>query len=511
MAFSTSDTIVAIATPPGRGGIGVVRLSGSNARAIAGGLITHARPLEPRHATFTLVKNPTYVDPTCFDPTCVDAAYVVDASYVVSGFSRTVSDPQASSRTLTEVGRKNVTDVEADNLHVTDAIDHVVVTYFPGPHSYTGEDVVELSAHGSPVVLRAIVAAGVAGGARLAEPGEFTLRAFLNGRIDLPQAEAVADLIDAVTPLQARAAFDQLQGTLTTAIAGIDAALFDLIARLEASVDFPDEGYHFIDPGALAGAIDDLREQTMKLLAAGARGRLVREGLQIAIIGKPNVGKSSVFNALAGASRAIVTDVPGTTRDLVTEAIDLDGLRATLVDTAGLRSPTDVVEALGVARSKQAHAVADLTLLVLDRSLPLDADDREAISQTIDRHRLIVANKADLPPAWRDGEMSAAVSVSATGGAGLDELRRQIAAALDIELLADRPAITNVRHIALVQRAHDALARARTAALADGATLSEEFVLADLQDARSALEEVNGRRTSDDVLAHIFSKFCVGK
>jgi len=169
------------------------------------------------------------------------------------------------------------------------------------------------------------------------------------------------------------------------------------------------------------------------------------------------------------------------------------------------------VEALGVARSKQAHAVADVTLLILDRSLPLDADDREAISQTIDRNRLIVANKADLPPAWRDGDTGAMVSVSATTGAGLDELRRHIAAALDIELLADRPAITNVRHIALVQRAHDALARARTAALADGATLSEEFVLADLQDARSALEEVNGRRTSDDVLAHIFSKFCVGK
>lgn len=512
MAFSTTDTIVAIATPPGRGGIGVVRLSGSEARAIAGGLITHARPLEPRHATFTLVKNSGYVDPS----------YVLDPSHahVVSGFpalsesegsgtgrvvgsSRTVNDAEASGRT--------VLDTEPGSQTVTDAIDHVVVTYFPAPHSYTGEDVVELSAHGSPVVLRAIVAAGVACGARLAEPGEFTLRAFLNGRIDLPQAEAVADLIDAVTPLQARAAFDQLQGTLTTAIAGIDGALFDLIARLEASVDFPDEGYHFIDPGALAGAIDDLRERTRTLLAAGARGRLVREGLQIAIVGKPNVGKSSVFNALAGASRAIVTDVPGTTRDLVTEAIDLDGLRATLVDTAGLRSTTDVVEALGVERSKQAHAVADLTLLVLDRSRPLDADDRNVIAQTIDRNRLIVANKADLPPAWRDGDAGATVAVSATTGAGLDELRRHIAAALDIELLADRPAITNVRHIALVQRAHDALARARTAALADGATLSEEFVLADLQDARSALEEVNGRRTSDDVLAHIFSKFCVGK
>jgi tRNA modification GTPase len=465
MAFSTSDTIVAIATPPGRGGIGVVRLSGADARAIACGLIEHTRPLEPRHATFTTIR----------------------------------PKPETPGT------------VVAQDFSPAHAIDHAVVTYFPGPHSYTGEDVVEVSAHGSPLVLRAIVAAGVACGARLAEPGEFTLRAFLNGRIDLPQAEAVADLIDAVTPLQARAAFDQMQGTLTTAIARIDEVLFDLIARLEASVDFPDEGYHFIDPKGLARAIDDLLARTTRLLADGGRGRLVREGLQIAIVGKPNVGKSSLFNALAGASRAIVTDIPGTTRDLVTETIDLDGLRATLVDTAGLRPTVDIIEAEGVARSKQAHAVADLTLVVLDRSQPLDADDRGVFAQTEEHQRLIVANKADLAPAWRDGAPAAAVAVSASTGDGMDELRRRIAAALDVDLLSDRPAITNVRHIALVQQAHDALTRARTAALDDGATLSEEFVLADLQDARSALEEVNGQRTSDDVLAHIFSRFCIGK
>ena len=507
MAFSTTDTIVAIATPPGRGGIGVVRLSGPDARAIASGLIAHAGPLEPRHATFTLARLPTYVDPSRI-PTHVDSSYVVSGPLP----SHSANRAEAGSRTEpdSQVSR-TATGVEADSRIMTDAIDHVVATYFPAPHSYTGEDVVELSAHGSPVVLRAIVAAGMAGGARLAEPGEFTLRAFLNGRIDLPQAEAVADLIDAVTPRQARAAFDQLQGTLTTAIAAIDATLFDLIARLEASVDFPDEGYHFIDPGALAKAIDDLREKTTKLLADSGLGRLVREGLQIAIVGKPNVGKSSVFNALAGASRAIVTDIPGTTRDLVTETIDLDGLRATLVDTAGLRPTTDIVEALGVARSRQAHAVADLTLLVLDRSQPLDEEDHDAISQTIERNRLIVANKTDLPSAWPDGDTSAAVCVSATTGAGLDGLRRRIVSALDVDLLTDRPAITNVRHIALVRQADDALGRARRAALANGATLSEEFVLADLQDARRALEEVNGQRTSDDVLAHIFSKFCVGK
>src|SRR6267142_895120 len=304
--FSTTDTIVAIATPPGRGGIGVVRLSGPDALAIARRLITHQGELVPRHATFTR----------------------------------------------------------------THAIDQVVVTYFPSPHSYTGEDVVELSAHGSPVVLRAIVESAIAHAARLAEPGEFTLRAFLNGRMDLMQAEAVADLIDAVTPLQARAAFDQLQGTLTRVIADIDAALFDLVARLEASVDFPDEGYHFLPPSDVAAAIDGLLDRTRALLAGARRGRLIREGLQVVIVGAPNVGKSSLFNALVGSGRAIVTDIPGTTRDLVTEVIDLDGLRVTLVDTAGLRETHDPIEVEGVARSHQAVAVADLVLSVEDQSRP---------------------------------------------------------------------------------------------------------------------------------------------
>src|SRR6476620_7204004 len=227
--FSVTDTIVAIATPPGRGGIGIVRLSGPNAQAIAQRVIDRKTPLEPRHATFVKV----LMEPGEEMP-------------VVSGFSRTVT---------------------------TTAIDHAVATLFPAPHSYPGDEVVEISAHGSPVVLRAIVAAATAAGARLAEPGEFTLRAFLNGRIDLMQAEAVADLIDASTPLQARAAFDQLDGTLTRTIAEIDASLFDLIARLEASIDFPDEGYHFVEPAALAKAVDDLAAQTGALLADARRGR----------------------------------------------------------------------------------------------------------------------------------------------------------------------------------------------------------------------------------------------
>ena len=476
--FSTSDTIVAIATPPGRGGVGVVRLSGPGAREIAGRLVTHNGALEPRHATLTQAVRLT--------PDTHEVQLRPDAtsdSYMVSSFSRAVFDR-------------------------AEAIDQVVATYFPAPASYTGDDVVELSAHGSPVVLRAILTSAIASGARLAAPGEFTLRAFLNGRIDLMQAEAVADLVDAVTPLQSRVAFDQLQGTLTRAVGEIDAALFDLIARLEASIDFPDEGYHFVNPAAVASAVDALVERTTALLAGARRGRLVREGLQIAIVGKPNVGKSSVFNALVGTSRAIVTDVPGTTRDLVTEVIDLDGLRVTLVDTAGLRQARDIVEAEGIERARRAQAVSDLILMVLDGSVALEDDDRIMSCQSTDSKTLIVINKADLLPAWQDPNL---LRVSAKSLEGLQELRERLVAALDIEPLRDRPEITNVRHIALVQRAHEALLRGREAALAQGGSLSEEFVLADLQTARAALEEISGRRTSEDVLAHIFSRFCIGK
>lgn len=246
------------------------------------------------------------------------------------------------------------------------ADDHVVVTLFESPHSYTGEHVVELSAHGSPIVLGSILRAAIAAGARLAEPGEFTLRAFLNQKLDLVQAEAVADLIDAVTPLQARAAFDQLEGTLTTAITAIESDLFDVMARLEASLDFPEEGYHFVAPKDAGVAIAGLVARIDRLLAQAERGRLVREGAAVAIVGSPNVGKSSLFNALLNANRAIVTAIPGTTRDLLTEQADLGGLSLSLIDTAGVRDTTDVVEREGVARAKAAVAVADLTIVMLD-------------------------------------------------------------------------------------------------------------------------------------------------
>lgn len=447
--FSTEDTIVAIATPPGRGGIGVVRISGSRSVDVARTLIQRRGPLAPRHATLTVV-------------------HAVDA------------DGSATFR----------------------PIDQAVATFFPGPHSYTGEDVVELSTHGSPVVLHAIVSSAVAAGARPARAGEFTLRAFLNGRIDLPQAEAVADLIDAVTPLQVDAAFDQLQGTLTRAIAEIDAELFDVVARLEASIDFPDEGYHFIAPGTLQETLARVRARLAAMIERGRQGRVIREGRVVAIVGGPNVGKSSVFNALVGSARAIVTPIPGTTRDLVSEMVDIGGIRVTLVDTAGLRETLDVVESEGITRSAGAALAADLVIAVRDGTT-------DAPSFTLSARAVLdVDNKCDrLDFRGRPGVLA----VSATEGTGLDELREAVARALTGAISVDCPEITNTRHLDLVGQAAESIGTAEEAVNASSGSLSEEFVLADLQRARSCLEEVTGRRTTDDLLAHIFGRFCIGK
>lgn len=473
--FSTDDTIVAIATPPGRAGIGVVRVSGPDAAAIAGVLTGAPGPPKPRTATFATI---------------------------VTG----ASAPAPPARVNTSVRQKSRVDT-------TGVSDQVVITFFPAPHSYTGEPVVEISAHGSPVILRGLVEAAMAAGARLAEPGEFTLRAFLNGKLDLIQAEAVADLIEAVTPLQARAAFDQLEGTLTTRIHEIESTLFDLMARLEASLDFPDEGYHFVQRRGAADEVDALRKRIAELLAHAARGRLIREGAQIAIVGTPNVGKSSLFNALLNANRAIVTPIPGTTRDLLTERADIGGVSVSLVDTAGLRESTNVIEEEGVARARQAGRVADLTLLVLDRSRPLDAEDERLLAARPTRPRLVVVNKIDLAPAWStDVAAAGALMVSVRTGDGVDVLVDRMASMLGAgEGLRDQPLVSNVRHTDLLRQSDAALGRAVEALTRSGHTISEEFVLADLQEAATALQEVTGKRTTDDLLAHIFSRFCIGK
>ena len=449
MSFSTSDTIVAIATPPGRGGIGIVRLSGPAAPHVAS-LLSGRTSFEPRRATF---------------------------ARITAGLTS----------------------------------DQAILTSFPAPASYTGEDVVEISAHGSPVLLQAILRAAVDAGARLAEPGEFTLRAYLHGRIDLAQAEAVQDLVAAVTPLQARTAFDQLEGTLTLRIQQIDAALFDLIARLEASLDFPGEGYHFVEPGQVADEIAAVMAQIDGLLQDARGGRLVREGAQVVILGRPNTGKSTLFNALAGAGRAIVTDIAGTTRDLLTEQVEICGLAVTLVDTAGLRQmPDNAIEAEGIARARQAAGRAHLAIVVLDGSQPLDPDDLHLLGSIPPQSRQIVVSKADLPAAWLASELGLeVVPVSALTGTGVDALRREVANALGLrESLRDTPAVTNIRHVQLLDRAAVALERAREAAAAG---MPEELVAADLGDARGLLEEITGRRSSDATLHAIFARFCIGK
>lgn len=476
--FSSADTIVAIATPSGRGGLGVVRLSGPDAARIAAELVGRNTPFTPRYATF---------------------ATFGTSPHPASGSA--IPDP--GSRTP----------------------DHVVVTFFPRPASYTGEDVAEISAHGSPVVLAALLRAAVDQGARLAEPGEFTLRAFLHGKLDLVQAEAVADLVDAVTPLQARTAFDQLEGTLTLAIGAIEAELFDVMARLEASLDFPDEGYHFLQPREASDGLRGLLARIDALLAQAARGRLVREGAQVAIVGAPNVGKSSLFNALLNANRAIVTAVPGTTRDLLTERTDMGGLSLALVDTAGVRESSDVVEREGVARARAAVGVAELVLVMLDRSRPLGDDDRAVLSDTEPSRRLVVVNKSDLPASGDfpsripfpsssklpPGSVGApgTIEISVRTGDGLDALRAAITAALvEGESLRDRPLVSNVRHTTLLEAARAAIERARTALERE---VPEEFPLVDLQEAAAALQEITGRRTTDDLLRNIFERFCIGK
>jgi tRNA modification GTPase len=359
------------------------------------------------------------------------------------------------------------------------------------------------------VLLRAIVEAAISAGARLAEPGEFTLRAYLDGRVDLIQAEAVADLVNAVTPLQARAAFDQLEGTLTDTIRAIDAQLFDVSVRLEASLDFPDEGYHFADRDATARAFEAIIAALDALLADARRGRLIREGAQVVIVGTPNAGKSSLFNRLAGAGRAIVTPVPGTTRDLLTETIEIGGVPLTVVDTAGMRTaPGDAIEAEGVSRADAARRVADVVVVVLDSSRPLLDDDRAILEATARSRRVVVANKSDLLPGW-DSAPDDAIGVSARTGEGMDLLASRIAEALaGEESLRDTPAITNVRHAELARRAREAVARAASAALRE---TPEEFVLSDLREARTLLEEITGARTPEDVLRSIFERFCIGK
>jgi tRNA modification GTPase len=462
------DTIVAIATPAGRGGLGVVRLSGPDARAIAAPMLRLKRELEAGHAVFGEL-----VDP-----------------------------PAAQIGTIVET--------------VPVRIDEVVVTYFVKPHSYTTDDIVEISAHGSPVVLRHIVELALAGGARLAEPGEFTMRAFLNGRIDLTQAEAVRDLIDSQTLFQAKVAAQQLEGSLSHRIQPIKRKLVELIARLEAGIDFAEDDVSIIPDEIILEQIEDVKTPLSDLAATFAYGKIVHEGLTLAIIGRPNVGKSSLFNRLVERERAIVTSTPGTTRDLVSETVAIGGIPVKLIDTAGIRIALDEAESLGIRKSLETLADADLVLLVIDATRSLSAEDEELLERATQRPSIVVENKSDLRRSGSDGDVASPrsthhrVHTSALTGDGIVELRTailgQIAGGQGPQ--SETGMLTNARHQSLVSQSLAALTAA-SAAVTN--RIPHEMLLLDLYSALRPLDEITGATTNDDILNLIFSTFCIGK
>jgi tRNA modification GTPase len=441
------DTIVAVATPPGEGGVGIVRLSGRDARPIASRLFS--RRLANRRAVLGHICDPS------------------------SG----------------------------------EIVDEALGLLMLAPHTYTREDVVELHAHGGPVCLQQIVELSLREGARLAEPGEFTLRAFLNGRLDLAQAEAVLDVVKARTDASLRLAVQGLGGRLSGAVRSIRGQVLESLAYLSARADFPDEDVPLIDlqPGLLG-----LENSLTALIATARQGMIYRQGVRIAIVGRPNVGKSSLLNRLLREDRAIVTPIPGTTRDTVSETLDLGGVPAVLTDTAGIEQSDDPVERLGIERSMRAIEQSDLLLLVLEFGRPLLHDEQRLLHQTQHRPRVIALNKCDLGdgPSPADGED--VIRVSALTGEGIGSLERCLRSAVGSGSVAssDATIVTNPRHAAALGRALASLQQAR---LALAAGLPEDLAGMDLRAAADSLGEITGDTVTEDLLDTIFRNFCIGK
>lgn len=388
-------------------------------------------------------------------------------------------------------------------------VDQVIATWFAAPRSYTAEDVVEISCHGSPLVLRHCVERALAAGARLADPGEFTFRAYLNGRIDLPQAEAVRDLIEATTLHQAKAAARQLEGGVSRLIQPAKTQLLELVALLEAGVDFAEDDVSVAPASEVRRRVTAIDEIVSRLIETFRYGKLVHDGLSLTIIGRPNVGKSSLFNALLERDRAIVTDIPGTTRDTVSEVAAIEGVPVRLVDTAGIREGRDVVESLGIERSFQAMADADLTLVVLDLSARLTAED-ETLLERVQRggSHVVVGNKRDLPRQMQD--IAGLIEVSAREGFGIDRLRQGILAAVVPagHLAPQAGFITSLRHEQLLRDCRECLQLAQ-----EGLRLGHphDLLLVLFYNALAPLDALTGATTADDILNRIFSTFCIGK
>ena len=438
------ETIVAISTPPGRGGIGIVRLSGHHALDIAHSLIRmQGAQLEPAH---------------------VRLAEIVD--------------PESAQK-----------------------LDEALVTYFRRPNSYTGEDLVEIAAHGSPVILELLVRLALRKGARLARPGEFTERAFLAGRLDLTQAEAVRDLIEA----------EQMGGALSRRIQPAKQELVELIALLEAGIDFAEDDVEVTPDEEIVTRIDTIAAELGQLARSFDHGRMVHAGLRLAIVGRPNVGKSSLFNRLLERERAIVTASPGTTRDLVTDRLSLGGIPVELVDTAGLREAKDEAEAIGIRKSRETLADADIVMLVLDASVPLRDDEHQLIASLAGRRALVVRNKSDLSDA---AEVAADLplvteTTSALTGEGIHDLR------VALTHLVRNPAgesesgfLTSLRHFEAVTGALSALNAAKESV---ANKIPHEMLLLDLYAALRQLDSLTGETTAEDILNRIFSTFCIGK
>jgi tRNA modification GTPase len=410
-----------------------------------------------------------------------------------------------------EAGRAIFGELVAPN---NQRIDEVVVTYFAKPHSYTTDDTIEISAHASPVVLHHIVELCLARGARLAEPGEFTMRAFLNGRIDLTQAEAVRDLIDSQTLYQAKVAAQQLEGALSRRLQPPKQKLVELIALLEAGIDFAEDDVSVIASAAILERIAAIRVPLDRLAGSFAYGKIVHQGLTLAIVGRPNVGKSSLFNRLVEHERAIVTATPGTTRDLVSETVALGGIPLRLVDTAGIRQALDEAESIGIRKSMEALAYADLVLVVVDGSQAEAEEDRALLREVENRSAIVVENKSDLGAPGSQFQVSGSqcrrVKTSAVTGDGIPELRAEILRHIGGENGAQSETgfLTNLRHQGLVR---ESLAALETASDAVALRVPHEMLLLDLYSALRPLDAITGATTTDDILNLIFSTFCIGK
>jgi len=455
-----TDTIVALSTPPGRSGIGVIRISGPNSLDILRTLVA-SESFKPQPNLLNL---------------------------------RSLIDPSTG-----------------------DTLDQALVCYFKAPHSFTGEDLVELHCHGSPVLLRAVIDIVLKAEARLAEPGEFSLRAVAKGRLKLAEAEAIRDLIDAQTDAALRQATRQLKGEISNELQPAKDDLLKVIVRLESSLEFVEDDLLALESQDICEALERVRAALSKLAGTFRQGRLLRDGLKVALVGRPNVGKSSLFNMLLGHGRAIVTEIPGTTRDTITETMGLDGVPLVLMDTAGIRPSVDEIESIGVARTRRAAADADLLVVVIDGSEALRQEDQTVLSEVANAKHIVALNKSDLPTfsmvQFKDrivvGELSTLIPVSAKTEAGLESLRAAI-----LKPFANGSArgesllITNARHHDLLVRAIAALDSSERLL---GQRVSEELVLVGLHNALRYLDEITGETTTEEILGQIFSTFCIGK